>query len=136
MFSRVSRRRFFKLTTFLIAGTTAIGSIPLLSHFVENQVQAQEASEEVYKNRKIRVVPTNQTNQRASSDGRFDAPVQLFIDDQEVMITRETKTQKYLTSLLFPTFNSPQEIAKALIDNGIKFPLTPVKLDPEIGEQF
>jgi hypothetical protein len=135
MFSHVSRRRFFKLTTFLIAGTTAIGSIPILSHFFENRVQAQEASEEVYKNRKYRIVP-NQNNQRIGPDGRFDAPVQLFIDEQEVRIIRDTKTQKYSTSLLFPQFNSPQEVAKAIIDIGIKLPSSPVKLDSEIGEQL
>ncbi len=132
MFSRFSRRHFFKIISFVIAGTTVAASVPLVGNFLATKAQAQETVEEVYKGRTYKIV-TNETSQRlANTDANFDTSVQLFLDGIKVRIARNTNTQKYVTPLLFAEFNSPEEIAKQLIDLGIKLPSGEVKIDPNV----
>ena len=65
-------------------------------------------------------------------DNTVDMSEELFLDDKKINIVRHKITQKYQTPLLFGQFNSPDEIARRLIDQGIKFPTGKVKLDPNV----
>ena len=128
MFSNLSRRQLIRLITFLVAGT-AVGSIPFLGKFFINKAQAQAANE-VYKNRRIRVVskPTDDTPQTLQEGARtvqtrFESPVELFIDDTRVNLIRIKGTNKYRSYLLpFTEYNSPSDLAKALIDTRVALP--------------
>lgn len=128
MFSSISRRQILSLIGFLGIGTVAGGSVPFISNFLASKAQAQEISQEVYKGRRFRIV----TNQSLPRNATIDRTRQLFIDDKEVMVMRDNKTQKYMTPLLFGEYNSPQEVAKILIDLGIKIPSSEVQLDPNV----
>lgn len=136
MFSRFSRRQVLRLTSLLIAGT-AMGSIPFVGN-VATKAQAQEtSSEEVYKGRTYTIVTnqseTNQTlrtNQTTATT--FDTPIQLLLDGREVRIALDQRSQKYVTPLLFAEFNSPQELARTLIDVGVRIPTGQVQLDPNV----
>ncbi|KAB8332015.1 hypothetical protein SD80_021100 [Scytonema tolypothrichoides VB-61278] len=131
MFSSLSRRQLLKLISLMLGGTAVVGSAPFFGNFFATKAQAQETEEFVYKGRKYRIV-TNQADRTASIDTTFDTSEQLFLDDKKVNITRNKETQKYLTPLLFGQFNSPHEVARRLIDQGIKFPISEVKLDPNV----
>ena len=134
MFSGWSRRKILRAIAFLAIGTT-VGSIPFLSKFFVNKAQAQ-AVYEVYKNCRIRVVTNynDQTPQSVVEDSqtvktKFAAPVQLFIEDKEVRIIKDKNAQQYWTPLMpFTKYNSPQEIAKKLIDMKVKIPTGEAKL--------
>lgn len=127
-----SRRQILSLISFVGIGTVVAGSVPFLGNLLVSKAEAQEISEEVYKGRKYRIV-TNQTQDTTGNiDNTFDTSKQLFLDDKEIRIIRNNNTDKYMTPLLFGEFNSPHEIAKRLIDQGIKFPIGEVKLDPNV----
>ena len=127
-----SRRQILTLISFLGLGTVVAGSVPFLGNFFASKAQAQETTEFVYKERRYRIV-TNPTPQTATNeDNTFDRSEQLFLDDKKVQISRNKKTNKYMTPLLFGVFDSPHEVAKVLIDQGIKLPDGEVKLDPNI----
>jgi hypothetical protein len=119
----------------MIGGTAVVGSAPFVGNFFATKAQAQETEEFVYKGRKYRIVnrivslPIPRT---ATTDSTFDTSEQLFLDEHKINIARHKDTQKYLTPLLFGQFNSPHEIARRLIDQGIKFPIGEVKLDPNV----
>jgi hypothetical protein len=113
-------------------GTVVAGSTPFLGNFLASKAEAQEISEEVYKGRRYRIV-TNQTQETTGNiDTTFDRSEQLFIDDKQIRIARNKNTDKYMTPLLFGEFNSPQEVARMLIDMGIKLPSGEVQLDPNV----
>ncbi|NEU73404.1 hypothetical protein PI95_012715 [Hassallia byssoidea VB512170] len=132
MFSSFSRRQFLNLISFVGIGTVVAGSVPFLGNLFVSKAEAQEISEEVYKGRKYRIV-TNQTQDPTGNiDNTFDTSKQLFLDDKQIRIIRNKKTDKYMTPVLFGEFNSPHEIARRLIDQGIKFPIGEVKLDPNV----
>ena len=132
MLSSFSRRQFLSLISFVGIGTVVAGSAPFLGNFLASKAEAQEISEEVYKDRRYRIV-TNQTQETtANIDTTFDTSKQLFIDGKEIRIARNKNTDKYMTPLLFGEFNSPQEVARMLIDMGIKFPSAEVQLDPNV----
>ncbi len=131
MFSSFSRRKFLSLISFVGIGTVVAGSAPFLGNLLASKAEAQEISEEVYQGRKYRIV-TDKTQETNATDPTFDTSVQLFLDDKEIRIARNKKTDKYMTPLLFGEFNSPHEIARRLIDQGIKFPIGEVKLDPNV----
>ena len=128
MFSALSRRQLFKLISLMVAGTAVVGTAPFVANFFATKAQAQETPEQVYKGRKYRIV-TLPIPRTATTDSIFDTSEQLFLDEHKINIVRNKETQKYLTPLLFGQFNSPDEIAKRLIDQGIKFPIGEVKLD-------
>ncbi|MBW4570625.1 MAG: hypothetical protein KME31_22160 [Tolypothrix carrinoi HA7290-LM1] len=132
MFSSFSRRQFLSLISFVGIGTVVAGSTPFLGNFLASKAEAQEISEEVYKGRRYRIV-TNQTQETTGNiDTTFDRSEQLFIDDKQIRIARNKNTDKYMTPLLFGEFNSPQEVARMLIDMGIKLPSGEVQLDPNV----
>ncbi|MDF5733048.1 MAG: hypothetical protein PUP92_34935 [Rhizonema sp. PD38] len=132
MFSSFSRRQLLSLIGFVGIGTVVAGSTPFIGNFFASKAQAQETEEFVYKGRKYMIVTNLKPDMNAPIDITFDTSDQLFIDDQKINITRNKNTQKYLTPLLFGQFNSPHEIARRLIDQGIKFPIGEVKLDPNV----
>lgn len=131
MFSGLSRRQLLKLISLMIGGTAVVGSAPFVGNFFATKAQAQETPEQVYKGRKYRIV-TLPIPRTATTDSTFDTSEQLFLDDHKINIVRHKDTQKYLTPLLFGQFSSPHEIARMLIDQGIKFPIGEVKLDPNV----
>ncbi|MUG91675.1 hypothetical protein F7734_03915 [Scytonema sp. UIC 10036] len=132
MFSNFSRRQLLSLIGFGVTGTVVAGSVPFLGKFFASKAQAQETEEFVYKGRKYRIVTNRNLGRPASVDNTFDTSEQLFLDNKQINITRNKITQTYMTPLLFGQFNSPHEIAKRLIDQGIKFPSGEVKLDPNV----
>ena len=131
MFSTFSRRQLLRLISFTVAGGAVVGSVPLVGHFFVNKAIAQSSSEQIYKGRKYTVV-TKETPQASAANPRLAQPVQLFLDDKEVKITYNEKSKKYITPHLFSEFNSPSEVAKQLIDLGLKFPSGAVQLDPNV----
>ena len=133
MFFNLSRRQFLNLIRVVSIGTVTTASVPLLGNLLASKAQAQNIYEFVYKGRNCRVA-TNQIQERTTStDLGFDTSKQLFIDNQEIKIAQNKQNQKYMTPLLFGDFDSPQEVAKMLIDLGIKFPNGEVQLDPDIN---
>ena len=132
MFSSFSRRQLLSLIGFVGIGTVAAGSVPFLGNFFASIAQAQETEEFVYKGRKYKIVTNLKLDRTAPIDTTFDTSEQLFLDDKEINIARNKNTQKYQTHLLFGQFNSPHEVARMLIDQGIKFPIGKVKLDPNV----
>ena len=132
MFSSLSRRKLLIRTGFVVIGTVVAGSTPFLGKFFVSEAQAQETEEFVYKGRKYRIVTNLKPDSTAPIDNTFTASEQLFLDNHKIYIIRHTETQKYVTPLLFGQFDSPQEIAITLIDEGIKFPIGEVKLDPNV----
>jgi hypothetical protein len=121
MFSTFSRRQILSLISFVGIGVAA-GSLTFVGKLSTSKAQAQEISEEVYKGRKYKIV-TDITPQSATArDSAFETQTQLFLDGKRVKIARNIQTQKYMTPLLFGQFNSPEEVAKILIDLGIKLP--------------
>lgn len=144
MFSNLSRRQLLRLISLLIAGTAA-GSIPFFGKFFVNKAQAQAANE-VYKNRRIRVeskqkddTPQSLQEGARTVQTRFESPVELFIDDTRVNVIRIKGTNKYRSYLLpFGEYDSPSDLAKALIDTrvalsndpaGSRVPTRQLKLD-------
>lgn len=132
MFSGLSRRQLLKLISLMVGGTAVVGSAPFVGNFFATKAQAQETEEFVYKGRKYRIVTNQKPDRTAPIDTTFDTSEQLFLDDKKINIARHKDTQKYLTPLLFGQFNSPHEVARRLIDQGIKFPIGEVKLDPNV----
>ena len=127
-----SRRQVLTLISFLGLGTVVAGSTPFLGDLFVNKAQAQETSEFVYKGRRYSIV-TNPTPPPAiNEDNAFDTSEQLFLDDKKVHLSRNKKTNKYMTPLFFGAFDSPHKVAKLLIDQGIKLPDGEVKLDPNV----
>lgn len=120
MFSTFSRRQILSLISFVGIGVAA-GSLTFVGKLSTSKAQAQEISEEVYKGRKYKIV-TDITPQSATPNSAFETQTQLFLDGKRVKIARHSQTQKYMTPLLFGVFNSPEEVAKILIDLGIKLP--------------
>ncbi len=121
MFSTFSRRQILSLISFVGIGVAA-GSLTFVGKLSTSKAQAQEISEEVYKGRKYKIM-TDITPQSATArDSAFETQTQLFLDGKRVKIARHSQTQKYMTPLLFGVFNSPEEVAKILIDLGIKLP--------------
>jgi hypothetical protein len=132
MFSSFSRRQLLRLISLTAAGTAVVGSVPVVGHFFASKAQGQETpEEEVYKGRKFRIV-TNQTSRITATNPTFDTSVQLFLDDKQVRILHNKKRNKYITPHLFAEFNSPREVARQLIDLGLKFPSSEVQLDPNV----
>lgn len=132
MFSSFSRRQFLTLISFVGIGTVVAGSVPFLGNLFVSKAEAQEISEEVYKGRKYKIVTHQTQDTTGNIENTFDTSKQLFLDDKEIRIVRNKKTDKYMTPLLFGEFNSPDEIARRLIDQGINFPIGEVKLDPNV----
>ncbi|PSB45445.1 hypothetical protein C7B80_16985 [Cyanosarcina cf. burmensis CCALA 770] len=131
MFSNFSRRQFFRLIGFSLAGVTAIASIPFIGKFFADKAQAQEtASQEVYQGRNFRVVNNPRDNTPATIrdgdrtiDTPYDRPVRLFVDDREVDIIRNRSSRKFITYLLpFSEYNSAREVARALIELKVAIP--------------
>ena len=108
MFSGLSRRQLLRLVSGLIAGAAAVGSIPVIGNIFASKAQAQEKIKEVkYKDRKYKIVTklTDETPQTLQDGAKkienpFDAPVELYLDDEKVSILRIKKTGKYATYLL------------------------------------
>jgi hypothetical protein len=115
MFSSFSRRQLLNLVGFVVTGTVIAGSAPFIGNFFASKAQAQETEEFVYKGRKYRI-----------------GSQQLFLDNKEINVVQDKNTQKYLTPLLFAQFDSLHEVARTLIDQGIKFPSGKVKVDPNV----
>ncbi|WP_341526869.1 hypothetical protein WKK05_30745 [Nostoc sp. UHCC 0302] len=132
MFSRFSRRQFISVISLSIAGATIASSFPFLKNFVISKAQAQETSEEVYKGRKYKIIINSELQRSAVVDNMFDASTQLFIDGKEIRIHQHKKTKKYLTPILFGSYESPKKIAETLIDLNLKFPDKEVEIDPNI----
>ncbi|HLO86089.1 MAG TPA: hypothetical protein VK203_13925 [Nostocaceae cyanobacterium] len=128
MNSRLSRRNLFKALGILITGGVVTGLFPFLNNIFTKKAQAQQVVERVYKNRRYRIItkPSSQVTQL--QNGLIDTPQQLFLDNREIRIIRHKPTNKYVSPLLFGEFNSPADIAKTLIDLGIKLPDSEVKL--------
>lgn len=131
MFSSISRRQIISLIGFLGIGTVAAVSVPVLGKFLASKAQAQGIFEEVYKGRKYKIL-TDTTTHINIANTRFETQTLLFIDGKRVKIAHNSQTQKYMTPLLFGEFNSPEEVAKILIDLGIKIPSSEVQLDPNV----
>ena len=135
MFSALSRRQLLKLISLMIGGTAVVGSAPFVGNFFTTKAQAQETEEFLYKGRKYRIVNrivTLPIPRTATTDSTFDTSVQLFLDGKKVKVARNNKTQTYMTPLLFGEYKSPEEVAKKLIDLGIKFPSGQVQVDPNV----
>lgn len=129
MFSS-SRRQFLKLISLSITGTIVVGSIPFIGNFFVSKAQAKVVSEKVYKNRKYKVVtkdvdntPKKIVNGSQTIETPYDAPVELYIDDQQVDLIRDKKTKKYSTYILpFTDYDSPGKLAEELIELGVEVP--------------
>lgn len=132
MFTSFSRRQLFSLIGFIVTGTVVAGSTPFLGNFFASIAQAKETSEFVYKGRKYKIVTLLKPDRNSPVDNTFDTDEQLFLDGHNINIARNKETQTYLTPLLFGQYNSPHEVARSLIDQGIKFPTGEVKLDPNV----
>ena len=131
MFSGLSRRQLLRLISGLIAGSAAVGSIPFISNLFLSKAQAQQEEKKVkYKDSTYMIVPklTDETPQTLQDGAKkienpFDAPVELYLDDEKVSILRNKKTGKYATYLLpFTQYESPDALALTLIDLGVKVP--------------
>lgn len=131
MFSRLSRRQLLKLVSSLIAGAAAFGSIPFIGKLFASKAQAQETVLEVtYKDSTYTIVPKLIDNTPLTLlDGAkviqnpFTAPVELYLDGEQVSILRVKQTGKYATYLLpFTQYDSPEALARQLIDLGVKVP--------------
>lgn len=140
MFSSWSRRKILRAIALLGIGST-IASIPFLSKFFVNKAQAQAANE-VYKNRQIKIV-TKQVDDtpQALSEGsrsvstRYVTPIEVFIDNRRVNVIRIKNTNKYRTYLLpFADYDSPIDLAKALIDARVALPNDPATSSVPIRE--
>lgn len=132
MFSSFSRRQLLSLFGFVGIGTVVAASTPFLGNFFVSKAQAQETNEFVYKGRSYKIVTLLNPEKTAPKDNTFDTSEQLFLDGQKVNIVRDNNTQKYMSPLLFGQFDSPHEVARRLIDQGIKFPSGEMKLDPNV----
>ncbi|MBW4570196.1 MAG: hypothetical protein KME31_19850 [Tolypothrix carrinoi HA7290-LM1] len=121
MFSTFSRRQILSLISFVGIGVVA-GSLTFVGKLSTSKAQTQEISEEVYKGRKYKIVTDITPQAPTARDTTFETQTQLFLDGKRVKIARNIQTQKYMTPLLFGQFNSPEEVAKILIDLGIKLP--------------
>lgn len=132
MFSSFSRRQFLNLVGFVVTGTIIAGSASFTGNFFVSKAQAQEIKDFVYKGRKYRIVINQKSERTVSADNTFDTSEQLFLDNKEINIIRDKNTQKYQTPLLFGQFDSPHEVAKMLIDQGIKFPSGEVRIDSNV----
>lgn len=138
MFSGLSRRQLLRLLSSLIAGAAAVGSIPVIGKIFASRAQAQEKIKEVkYKDRTYKIVTklTDETPQTLQDGAKkienpFDAPVELYLDDEKVSILRSKKTGKYATYLLpFTQYESPDALALTLIDLGVKVPKSDISKD-------
>ena len=138
MFSGLSRRQLLRLVSGLIAGAAAVGSIPFIGNIFASKAQAQQKIREVkYKDRTYKIVTkltdeTPQTLQDGANkiENPFDAPVELYLDDEKVSILRNKKTGKYATYLLpFTQYESPDALALTLIDLGVKVPKADLSKD-------
>lgn len=126
MFSNLSRRQLLRLISFLIAGTTAVGSIPFLGKFFGSKAQAQTVNELLYKNQQIRIVPKLLDDTVGLLQTVYTAPVELFIDGIRVNVIQLKDTNKYRTYLLpFTDYDSVIDLAKALIDARVALPNDP-----------
>lgn len=132
MFSNCSRSQFLSLLRVVGIGTVVTADAPLIGNLFASKAQAQNIYEFVYKSRECRILTNQKRGLAASTDNMFDNSQQLFIDGIEIKIARSKQKQKYMTPLLFGTYDSPQEVAKTLIDLKIKFPSGNVQLDPEV----
>lgn len=135
MFSSLSRRQLLRLISGLIAGSAAFGSIPFMGKLFASRAQARTAANQVtYKNRTYKIVTkavedTAQTIQDTARtiNNLYNTPVELYLDGQKVDILREQQTGKYVTYLLpFQKFDSPDALAKELIDLKVSVPKNPV----------
>ncbi|BAZ51048.1 hypothetical protein NIES4103_36710 [Nostoc sp. NIES-4103] len=132
MFSRFSRRQVLTIASFTITGTAVAINIPFFKNLFAPKAQAQEISEKVYKGRRYKIIKNQTPGRNGTINNTVDTSTQLFIDDKEIKIFQHKKTKKYTSSLLFGEFESPEKIAKIVIDLGLKFPEKEVELDPEI----
>lgn len=132
MSSSFSRRQLLSLFGFVGIGTVVAASTPFLGNLFVSKAQAQETEEFVYKGRKYRIVTLLKPDSTAPINTTVDTSEQLFIDGQKINIVRDNNTQKYMSPLLFGQFDSPHEVARRLIDQGIKFPSGEMKLDPNV----
>lgn len=132
MFTNFPRRQFLSLLRVVGVGTVATASVPIIGNLFASKAQAQNIYEFVYKGRECRILTNQKHGLAASTDNMFDNSQQLFIDGIEIKIARNKQEEKYMTPLLFGTYNSPQEMAKTLIDLKIKFPSGNVQIDPEV----
>lgn len=131
MFSRFSRRQVLSIASFTIAGTAVAVGIPFFNNFFAPKAQAQEISEEIYKGRIYRIIKSK-TNTINAVDNIFDTSTQLFIDSNEIKVLQHNQTKKYTSPILFGQYDSPEKIAKTIIDLGLKFPDTEINLDPNV----
>lgn len=152
MFSNFSRRQLLKLLGGLIAGATAVGSVPFLGRFFASGAQAQQgpkdkADKAQYKEirkgrRKGRVYEartklkddTPQTIPDTSGviDNPYDEPVELYVDDKKVNMVRNKKSRKYETYLLpFSDYESPEALAEDMIDLQVVVPTDELDLSGE-----
>lgn len=131
MFSKFSRRQVLSIASFTIAGTAVAVGIPFFNNFFAPKAQAQEISEKIYKGRRYRIIK-NQTNTINAVVNIFDTSTQLFIEQKEIRVLQHNQTKQYTSPLLFGQYDSPEKIAKILIDLGLKFPDKEITLDPDI----
>lgn len=132
MSSNLSRRQILSLLQVVGMGTVVTANIPLLGNLFASKAQAQNIYNHVYKGRKYRIQTDQNQESNMSRNLRFARSEQLFIDDRQIQIVRMNNGKKYMTPLLFGAYDSPQEVAKILIDLKIKFPSGEVQLDPDI----
>lgn len=154
MFSNFSRRQLLRLLASLIAGATAVGSVPVLGRFFASKAQAQGPKDKsdkelkkLYKEirkaeRKGRVyevrtkvkdeTPQTVTDVSGVVENPYDEPVELFVDDKKVNMVRNKKSKKYETyQLPFNDFESPDAVAETMIDLKVAVPIDELDLNGE-----
>lgn len=126
MFSRFTRRRFL-LMVGLFVSTATIAGFSFVDKFFLNKAQAQQSAE-TYKGRTFTIVntpvaSTSALQPSALQPSTYDQPVQLFLDNKQVNVTRNKKTKRYSTDLLpFGDYNSARALAIDLIDLNVNAP--------------
>ena len=152
MFSNFSRRQLLKLLGGLIAGATAVGSVPFLGRFFASSAQAQQGPKDDFDRAKYKAVKTgerkgrrfevrtklkDETPQTISDtsgviDSPYDEPVELYVDDKKVDMVRNKKSNKFETYLLpFTDYASPEAVAEDMIDLQVVVPTVALELGGE-----
>jgi len=159
MFSNFSRRQLLKLLGGLIAGATAVGSIPFLGRFFASGAQAQQGPNDNAADRaKYKAVKTGERKGRSFEvrtkvkdetprkipdtsgliDNPYDEPVELYVDGKKVDMVRNRKTNKYETVLLpfHNDFESPEALAEEMIDLQVVVPTVELQVDGEYYGEY
>jgi hypothetical protein len=112
------------------ATASATGASATASATAASATASATAASVDYKNRTYKVVvkavdntPSTLIDGNNLINNPFNAPVELFLDGQSVSVLQNKQTGKYQSYLLpFSQYNSPDDLAKTLIDLHVSAP--------------